>query len=183
MKQIIRKQIKALLKTYTDQTRHNAAKSLLDNLQPLLEMANTVALYHALDYELNLSSVINYCIINGLQLYQPLSYRDSRHMLLVRYDAHNQEIFSSQEFIPDKYYEWYNLDLVLLPLIAVDKFGFRLGKGGGYYDTTLANLRDESAAPVLCGVGFDSQLIQSIPHDNWDIRLDYFASEQRLIKF
>ncbi|MCC2645234.1 MAG: hypothetical protein K0R94_1012, partial [Burkholderiales bacterium] len=42
MKQIIRKQIKALLKTYTDQTRHNAAKSLLDNLQPLLEMANTV---------------------------------------------------------------------------------------------------------------------------------------------
>lgn len=183
MKQITRDQIKALLKRQTIQTQQDAAKNLLVNLQPLLDKATHIAVYHAYGYELKLDNVIDYCIANNKQLYQPLTYKDLKCMSLIRYDVNHTGIFASPEFVLDNGYEWYNLDLILLPLLAVDKFGFRLGKGGGYYDTTLANLQSNKSRPILCGVGFATQLLDHVPHDVWDIRLDYFVSGQQLIKF
>jgi 5-formyltetrahydrofolate cyclo-ligase len=192
MKQTIRDQIKTQLKTHTNKVVEDAAKNLLFNLKPLLDTATAIAVYHAHGYELSLKNVIDYCLSNDKQLYQPLSYKHSKNMLLTKYDANYQEIFSAKEFVHDSCYEWYNLDLILLPLLAVDKLGFRLGKGGGYYDTTLnflqtsvfAKDKDEGyAGPILCGVGFNSQLIEHVPKHDWDIQLDYFASEQQLIKF
>lgn len=183
MKQIIRDQIKARLKKHTTKIMQDAAQNLLINLKPLLDTVTRIAVYHAHGYELNLSNVIDYCVSNGKELFQPLSYKHSKHMLLTKYDEKYSEIFSAKEFVPDECYEWYNLDLILLPLIAVDKLGFRLGKGGGYYDTTLMKMQNNISAPILCGIGFDSQLIENVPKNDWDIQLDYFASEQQLIKF
>jgi len=183
MKQTIRDQIKAGLKKHTAKMMQDAAQNLLISLKPLLDCATTIAIYHAVSYELNLSNVIDYCVSNGKELYQPLSYKHSKSMLLTKYDENYPEIFSAKEFIPDNCYEWYNLDLILLPLIAVDNHGFRLGKGGGYYDTTLIDMQNKKSGPILCGIGFDSQLIEHVPKNDWDIQLDYFASEKQLIKF
>lgn len=181
MKQNIRSQIRNQLRTLAD--REGAAKKLLNNLQPLLDCASRIAIYHANNYELNLNEVIGYSLSRDKKLYQPVSYRHSKHMLLTEYNSNYEDIFSPQEFIPDNLYEWYNLDLILLPLIAVDKKGHRLGKGGGYYDFTLADIMQNASHPVLCGIGFDLQLVEQIPNDKWDIRLNYFASECQLIKF
>ncbi|HLX55041.1 MAG TPA: 5-formyltetrahydrofolate cyclo-ligase [Aquella sp.] len=183
MKQPIRDQIKLQLKTYTVKVREDAANNLLINLKPLLDNASTIAVYHAHGYELNLNNVIDYCVSNEKKLYQPLSYKHSKHMVLTKYNANYPQIFSEKEFVPETCFEWYNLDLILLPLIAVDKLGFRLGKGGGYYDTTLMDMQNNTSGPILCGVGFDSQLIEHVPKNDWDTQLDYFASEKQLIKF
>ncbi|MCC2625419.1 MAG: 5-formyltetrahydrofolate cyclo-ligase [Burkholderiales bacterium] len=182
MKQAIRDQIKNQLKAYTAKTKKEAAQKLLIHLKPLLDRATRIAVYHAYGSELHLSDVINYCLANEKQLYQPLSYKHAKHMLLTKYNASYPHIFSDKEFVPKDCYEWYNLDLILLPLIAVDVRGFRLGKGGGYYDTTLADIH-KNPVPILCGIGFDSQLIAHVPNDDWDVQLDYFASEEQLIKF
>ena len=181
MKHNIRNQIKNRLKELVN--KESAAKKILSNIQPLIDSVSTVAIYHANGCELNLDEVIRYCLSKGKKLYQPVSYRHSKQMLLMQYNANYVDIFSPQEFIPNNTYEWYNLDLILLPLIAVDKRGYRLGKGGGYYDATLANVVQGTSFPILCGIGFDVQLVEQIPNDNWDIRLNYFASECRLIKF
>ncbi|HVL79221.1 MAG TPA: 5-formyltetrahydrofolate cyclo-ligase [Sphingomicrobium sp.] len=70
-------------------------------------------------------------------------------------------------------------DLVLVPLIAVDREGTRLGRGKGHYDRALARLRKSGAR--LIGVGWVLQLLdQPIPTDPWDIPLDGFASPDRL---
>jgi 5-formyltetrahydrofolate cyclo-ligase len=182
MKQIIRDQIKTQLKTQSAIANEEAAKKLLVQLKPLLDTAAQIAVYHAHSCELHLSHVIDYCLSTEKHLYQPLSYRHAKHMLLTKYDANYPHIFSDKEFAPQNCYEWYNLDLILLPLIAVDKRGFRLGKGGGYYDTTLKDIHKKPGL-ILCGIGFDSQLIEHIPNDDWDIRLDYFVSEKQLLKF
>lgn len=182
MKQIIRQQIKERLESIPKNPQVN--KELLLVLQPLLDRATTIAIYHAHDLELNLCEVIAYSLDKGKRLYQPISYRETKHMLLMQYDPNYTNIFSDSGFVPANAYQWYNLDLILLPLIAADNLGARLGRGGGYYDTTLAEVINQVKRPILCGVGFDLQLIADpIPKNEWDIHLDYFASEQRFIKF
>ncbi|MBA2635124.1 MAG: 5-formyltetrahydrofolate cyclo-ligase [Sphingomonas sp.] len=70
-------------------------------------------------------------------------------------------------------------DLVLVPLIAVDSKGARLGRGRGHYDRVLGRLRKSGAR--LVGVGWASQRIgQAIPSDPWDVPLDGFASPDGL---
>ena len=68
-------------------------------------------------------------------------------------------------------------DLVLVPLVAIDRTGMRLGQGKGHYDRVLGNLRQRGA--ILIGVGWTVQMIDvAIPADPWDIPLDGFASPE-----
>lgn len=62
--------------------------------------------------------------------------------------------------------------VLLVPLLAFDAEGQRLGYGGGYYDRTLHALR--KAGPVLAaGIGFDLQMVDAVPHVDYDERLDW----------
>ncbi len=63
-------------------------------------------------------------------------------------------------------------DVLLVPLLAFDRRGWRLGYGGGFYDRTLAALRARKAIAAV-GVGFDEQLIDAVPHLDYDERLDW----------
>ena len=73
-------------------------------------------------------------------------------------------------------------DLVLVPLVAVDGHGTRLGRGKGHYDRALVSLKKSGAR--LIGVGWPLQrLTETIPTDDWDIPLDAFASPDGLEVF
>lgn len=73
-------------------------------------------------------------------------------------------------------------DLVLLPLVAVDRKGTRLGQGKGHYDRAAAELRGHGA--LLIGVGWAVQMLdEEIPADSWDLPLDGFASPDGLSMF
>jgi 5-formyltetrahydrofolate cyclo-ligase len=70
-------------------------------------------------------------------------------------------------------------DVILVPLIAVDGCGTRLGRGKGHYDRVLAPLRRKGAQ--LIGIGWPVQRIdEEIPRDPWDVPMDAFASPDRL---
>jgi 5-formyltetrahydrofolate cyclo-ligase len=70
-------------------------------------------------------------------------------------------------------------DLILVPLIAVDATGTRLGRGKGHYDRVLGRMR--KAGAKLIGVGWPLQRLDCpIPRDDWDIPLDAFASPEGL---
>lgn len=63
-------------------------------------------------------------------------------------------------------------DVVLVPLLAFDAEGYRLGYGGGFYDRSLAGLR--SRKPIFAvGIGYDEQRIDAVPHLDYDQRLDW----------
>jgi 5-formyltetrahydrofolate cyclo-ligase len=68
-------------------------------------------------------------------------------------------------------------DVLLVPLLAFDMQGYRLGYGGGFYDRTLARLR--SLKPVTAiGIGFAAQQVDRVPHDELDQRVDYVMTEK-----
>lgn len=73
-------------------------------------------------------------------------------------------------------------DLVLVPLVAVDRKGTRLGQGKGHYDRAGRELRNHGA--LLIGVGWAVQMVDTeIPADPWDLPLDGFASPEGLEMF
>ncbi|MFN4090044.1 MAG: 5-formyltetrahydrofolate cyclo-ligase [Alphaproteobacteria bacterium] len=68
-------------------------------------------------------------------------------------------------------------DILLVPLLAFDRGGNRLGYGGGYYDRTLAALR--ARRPVVAiGVGFAAQCVSAVPHGPFDQPLDWIVTEE-----
>jgi 5-formyltetrahydrofolate cyclo-ligase len=67
-------------------------------------------------------------------------------------------------------------DLVLVPLVAADRRGTRIGHGKGHYDRALAHLR-AGATVFTIGLGWESQILDDpIPADPWDVPLDAIAS-------
>lgn len=73
-------------------------------------------------------------------------------------------------------------DALIVPLLAVDPAGFRLGYGGGYYDRTLAHLRARRAITAI-GVGFEVQRVARVPTGPNDARLDFLLTERALLAF
>ena len=71
--------------------------------------------------------------------------------------------------------------LLLVPLLAFDRAGYRLGYGGGFYDRTLAALRAVGPA-VAVGLAFSAQEVDSVPHDATDARLDWIVTEAHAIE-
>lgn len=76
------------------------------------------------------------------------------------------------------------LDIVLMPLVAFDLNGNRLGMGGGFYDRSFSFLmrRKSNKKPRLIGVAYDFQEIETLDSDSWDVPLDAVVTESRLIK-
>lgn len=71
--------------------------------------------------------------------------------------------------------------VLIVPLLAFDPQGFRLGYGGGYYDRTLEELR--ACGPVLAiGFAYDEQEVDQVPIEATDQRLDLIVTPERILR-
>jgi 5-formyltetrahydrofolate cyclo-ligase len=89
-------------------------------------------------------------------------------------------VFGTSE--PDETAGTVEPDALLIPLLAADSDGYRLGYGGGYYDRTLDALRARRRV-IAIGVGFDVQCVTRLPRDGNDQRLDWLLTDTRLLAF
>lgn len=77
---------------------------------------------------------------------------------------------------------WVTPRVVIVPLVAFDARGYRLGYGGGFYDRTLALLR--AAGPLLAiGFAFAAQELPEVPIDHNDQRLDAIVTDRGVLTF
>jgi 5-formyltetrahydrofolate cyclo-ligase len=81
--------------------------------------------------------------------------------------------------IPDEIQPAATPDVVLLPLLAFDRQGGRLGYGGGYYDRTLTQLRKNSGSILAVGLAYAAQETENVPIGPFDRRLDGICTENR----
>ena len=72
-------------------------------------------------------------------------------------------------------------DVVLVPLVAFDETGQRLGQGGGFYDRAIAAAGAD--CPILIGVAHAFQQVKSVPVEAWDMPLDAVVTEERVHEF
>ena len=168
-------------------TAHHAAEQAAQHLArtPWLRRAQHIAAY--LDYgsELQTSSLIDYLLACGKQIYVPRIGANNR-MRFLRLDdrtplrCNRYGITEPAGSRPIR--SLRQMDVVLLPLLGFDHHGARLGTGGGYYDRALAFPR-AFRKPLLVGYGYELQKVESIPTESWDIRLDAMVTEQGIYTF
>lgn len=73
-----------------------------------------------------------------------------------------------------------DLDYLLMPLVAFDSNGNRLGMGGGFYDKTLARYHNENwQKPQLIGLAHQCQHVESLPVESWDVPLNLIITPQK----
>ncbi len=75
-------------------------------------------------------------------------------------------------------------NFVIVPLLAFDALGYRLGYGGGFYDRTLALLKQANPQMIAVGVAYAMQKSPDLlPIDGYDQRLNYIITEQETLRF
>ncbi|MGH8105106.1 MAG: 5-formyltetrahydrofolate cyclo-ligase [Arenimonas sp.] len=76
-----------------------------------------------------------------------------------------------------------DLSIVLIPLLAYTRKGSRLGMGAGFYDRSFAFRNGQSAPPLLIGIAYSDQEAETLPSQEWDVKLDMLINEREVLRF
>lgn len=168
---------------YADQFAQHFSKT------KLFRTSRRIAFYFANDGELDPSGLMAIAWAMGKQCYLPvlMEIHDKR-LLFAEYQP-DIPLVDNQFGIPEPATAKRHclaprqLDLILMPLVAFDVRGNRIGMGGGYYDRSLAFLQHRShwRKPVLTGIGYGFQQVNKIKSEPWDVPLRFVATENVLL--
>lgn len=162
--------------------RHRLERDILAALErsPCWKKARHVALYLPNDGEVDLTRLAR--LHEGKKLYLPclnpdhsLKFRRWRPRMPLRRNRLGIGEPAGTRLCPIG-----ELDLILMPLVAFDPSGNRLGMGGGFYDRSLAGFAGRRGKPWLVGVAFELQCHPALPGAPWDVPLDLILTEKGL---
>lgn len=165
----MRRRLKAL--QAMPELRREAAEKLLQRVtvSDLWRQAHNLLLFASLPDEVDTAPLLEAATAQGKQVWLPRVEGDD--LALCRYAPQwlRPGAFHIPEPTPDAplLTDFSRLDLALIPGLAFTPKGARLGRGRGYYDRLLPRL----ACPKM-GLGYGFQVVDEIPTDPWDVRLD-----------
>ena len=140
---------------------------------PPLQPQTVVSAFAPLPDELRIWPLLRRLAKDGVRLALPVMQGKGNPLLFRAWmpgDAMDSGVWGIAEPKADK--PAVEPDILLMPLLAFDRHGWRLGYGGGFYDRTLHGLRLRKAV-VAVGLGYDEQEIEAVPHLDYDQRLDW----------
>ena len=173
----IRRDMRARKALLTDEEKVSAASRVFDRLEQSASfmLAENVLLYHSLPDELSTHEFI-------------AKWADRKHIYLPRVNGMNLDIlpynrsrlatgaFFIEEPQGDDIVSAEILDLIVVPAVAYDRNGNRVGRGKGYYDRLLC-----TAKATKIGVGYDFQLVDEVDAEPHDIAVDIVITESNHI--
>lgn len=184
----LRKQMRQRRQSLSDAAQRKAATGLLHQLRarPEFIRARHIAFYLPNDGEIDPQPVIRMCWRLGKTPYLPVLHPVLHNRLwFIAYRRNtplrrNSYGIKEPKLIPNRLRPAWALDLVMLPLVAFDPEGNRMGMGGGYYDRTFAfkQQRKGLAGPTLIGLAHELQKVERLPVESWDIPLNLIVTDQ-----
>lgn len=184
----IRSQLKAQRATLSQDAQQKAALSCLDHLFGLdfLSEKQSIGLYLSNKGELPTEPLITKLWSLGKKTYLPVVAPNSqRQLLFLPYERSTRLVENRFGiFEPDLPLNAHKpideLDVIFTPLVAFDSRGYRLGMGGGFYDTALEPWHLNKKGPVPIGLAYSFQQIDCLPNQPWDVPLPYVITEQQV---
>ena len=145
---------------------------------------NVVSSFVSINTEINTNELNNYILKKNKILCLPVIIKKDHHLLFRKFTNNNDMIEGFMKIKePLNTNEILIPDLIFVPCLAFDNFGFRLGYGGGYYDRTFSYLKNNKKKFISVGYAFDGQKVVEVPKDNFDIKLDYVITEKKIYSF
>lgn len=178
----IRQQRRSLKEHQQEQNAFLLAHSLTHH--PLFLNAKRIACYLAEDGEIDPVYIIEKAWRYKKQVYLPVLPPTGKSLFFAPYSKNsklklNRFGIAEPDVHPKYWIRARQLNLVLLPLVAFDEKGNRLGMGGGFYDRSLAftTHRKQWHSPHLIGLAHELQKVEHLPCESWDVPLNLIATE------
>lgn len=181
-KNAIRNTMKQVRSKVSTAYRSKASNQMCTRIRALEQYrrAKTIALYFAVNNEIDLTALWNSAPLQGKFCYFPVLNYD---LTLSFLPATPSTLFKKNQYgIPepdvsiDEAIPVEELDLIIAPLLAFDMRCTRLGMGAGYYDRTL----EKKQLGHLFGVGFQFQLVDFLDPQPWDIPMDAVITQKAI---
>ncbi|MDX9873284.1 MAG: 5-formyltetrahydrofolate cyclo-ligase [Spongiibacteraceae bacterium] len=178
----LRRQLRRRRQSLTRHQQQRAARRLAAVVlrRPELRRVQHIALYLPQDGEISPLPLVNELLARGKCVYLPV-LRPGSLLRFRRFPAarmRRNRFGIAEPLGRDVRPE--HLDLVFLPLVGFDRYGGRLGMGGGYYDRSFAFVRSGRVRrPLLVGLGHAFQEVERLPIEPWDVPLAAIATERR----
>ncbi len=188
LKEQLRTEMRARRKAVREADRREASRAVISHFlgNVPLEKTDIIGGYWAAGSELNMRYLLECLEEEGYQLALPRIVAHEKPLEFKRYKRgntlHQSLTFRIEE--PSKLAETVIPNVLITPLLAFDKRGYRLGQGGGYYDRTilqLHTLEEVTKRVFTVGVGYSFQEVERIPTDIYDQRLDCIITEDGVV--
>jgi 5-formyltetrahydrofolate cyclo-ligase len=180
----LRQQAREQLNGMTPQQREAASLQICTRLrrQAIWKSAGSILFFAPLPIELDIWPLLEEALLARKTVALPRFSPATRTYLAAQIQNPDQDLRRGQLGIREPTeacaeFPLSRLDLVLVPGVAFDLQGRRLGWGKGYYDRLLTNVRG-----VKCGVAFDEQIVDAVPVGPRDIHLDFILTPTRWAK-
>jgi len=163
--------------------RSEAACRLLIDL-PEYRDARAVMLYLPLPHEPDPTRLALHAWEEGKTVLAPKVDWARRDMLAVEIHSMQEGVVAGKYGVPvppdGPVRAPERIDLVIVPALAYDRSGGRLGRGGGFYDRFLSELREDT---VTCGLGFSEQVVDELPTGEHDRPVDILVTDKEVLRF
>ncbi|WP_245872069.1 5-formyltetrahydrofolate cyclo-ligase [Dysgonomonas massiliensis] len=174
-KKLIRKQIKEAKMRYTSLELERLSSVIMSRLEthPAFVKAKRILIYNNMPDEVATMDLVHRWM-NEKEFYLPVVV--GNEMVFRRYEGTQALIVSDygiEEPLGADFTDFDSVDLIVVPGLAFDKDGHRLGRGKGFYDRFLPKV----SKAVKIGVCFDFQLVESVPLSAEDIDMDIIISD------
>ncbi|MDP1989942.1 MAG: 5-formyltetrahydrofolate cyclo-ligase [Syntrophales bacterium] len=147
-----------------------------------IRSASTLMVYLSFGSEVRTDDLIRWCWEEGKHVVVPFCHVESRELTACRIDGFDEletghyGIRAPKEGLL-RPVDVGEIDAILVPAVAFDRRGYRIGYGGGYYDRFLPR----APQAVKIGVAFASQIIEEIPVGRHDLPVEVIVTEREVI--
>jgi len=151
---------------------------------PTVREARTISTYLDVGSEVRTRGVVEWALRNGKRIIVPVVERASKRLIFSEFKA-PEELEKGAHGIPEPKREFRRpvaleqADVILVPGVAWDRRGFRIGYGAGYYDRSINALRTHVAT---VGLAYEFQFVSNVPRSRYDRRVDRIVTESKIIE-
>ena len=163
----LRKLVKTRIKNMTEEEKKKESEDVMMKLENTQQFksAKTILLFHSLPDEVCTHELIEK-YASKKKILLPVIDGEKWHIREYKGDLKTGE-YNIQEPTGGNYYDYGSIDLVVVPGVCFDKDKGRVGRGKGYYDRILKEIK-----AFKIGICFDCQLLSKVPADEWDVKMD-----------
>lgn len=148
---------------------------------PEFVKAKRILTYFEKGTEVKISPLITHMLNTGKEVILPITVPEKKELLLSRImslEELGEGIFGILEPKVMRLVPPETIELAILPGVAFDLEGNRIGYGGGYFDGLLHKMD-----ALLIGVAYEIQIVEDLPSSSKDVRMDKIITESRVIEF